>query len=55
MIGRATTLAAWRMPMISRMPPIRASSSFSCAPVDRCQSVFSTNVTVKKMNEVKMR
>ena len=32
--GRATTLSEWRIPMIRRIPPTRATSSFSCSPVD---------------------
>ena len=55
MIGRATTLAACRTPMISKMPPTRATSCFSCAPVDVLQLVGSTNLTVKSTNDVKIR
>ena len=30
MMGKATTLAACRMPMINRIPPTRATSALSC-------------------------
>ena len=52
-MGSATTLAACRMPIISRIPPIRATSCRHWSA--RSNAHRSLNVSVKSTKAVKMR